>query len=59
MDSMNILTNDHEQEQLTCAGCVYLDEDCAPCANCIRSRKYADYYRQAPEKGLIRIPKSL
>lgn len=29
-----------------CAGCVYLDKECAPCANCVRSVKHADYYRR-------------
>ena len=34
---------------LTCTGCQYLDEQCAPCASCIRAQKYADYYRdEAP-----------
>lgn len=28
-----------------CVGCVYLDRDCAPCANCVRSVKHTDYYR--------------
>lgn len=32
-------------EPLTCAGCYYLDEQCAPCAYCIRFVGYADYYR--------------
>lgn len=36
-------------EPLTCAGCYYLDEQCAPCAYCIRSAGYADYYRRPPE----------
>ena len=36
-------------EPLTCAGCYYLDEQCAPCAYCRRSTGYADYYRCPPE----------
>lgn len=36
--------------QLTgCHGCYYLDEQCAPCAYCIRSAGYADYFRRPPE----------
>ena len=38
-------------EPLTCAGCYYLDRDPAPCAYCIRSAGYADYYRRPPEEG--------
>ena len=38
-----------QNEPLTCAGCYYLDEQCAPCAYCIRSAGYADYYRRPPE----------
>ena len=34
-----------KNEPLTCTGCCYLDEQCAPCASCIRAQKYADYYR--------------
>lgn len=34
---------------LNCTGCRYLDEQCAPCASCVRAQKYADYYRcEAP-----------
>lgn len=29
-----------------CAGCVYLDKECAPCANRVRSVKHDDYYRR-------------
>lgn len=36
-------------ESLTCAGCYHLDKQCAPCAYCIRSAGYADYYRRPPE----------
>lgn len=32
-----------------CYGCYYLDEQCAPCAYCIRGAGYADYYRRPPE----------
>lgn len=32
-----------------CRGCYYLDEQCAPCAYCIRSVGYADYFRRPPE----------
>lgn len=38
-----------QNEPLTCAGCYYLDEQCAPCAYCRRSAGYADYYRRPPE----------
>lgn len=38
-----------QNEPLTCAGCYYRDEQCAPCAYCIRSAGYADYYRCQPE----------
>lgn len=34
----------------TCTGCQYIDEQCAPCASCIRAKKYADYYRRPPER---------
>lgn len=37
------------KEPLTCTGCQYLDEQCAPCASCIRARRYKDYYRRQPE----------
>ena len=36
-------------EPLTCAGCYYLDGQCAPCAHCRRAAGYADYYRRLPE----------
>lgn len=36
-------------EPLTCAGCYYLDGQCAPCAYCRRSAGYADYFRRPPE----------
>ena len=36
-------------EPLSCVGCDYLDEQCAPCAHCIRARRYADYYHRPPE----------
>lgn len=32
-----------------CHGCYYLDEQCAPCAYCIRGAGYADYFRRPPE----------
>lgn len=38
-----------QNELLTCAGCYYLDEQCAPCAYCRRAAGYADYYRRPPE----------
>lgn len=38
-----------QNEPLTCAGCDYLDEECSPCAHCIRAAGYADYYRRPPE----------
>lgn len=41
-----------QNEPLTCAGCYYLDEQCAPCAYCIRSAGYADYYRRPPEEEI-------
>lgn len=39
-------------EPLTCAGCYYLDGQCAPCAHCRRAAGYADYYRRLPEGEL-------
>ena len=36
-------------EPLTCEGCYYIDEQCAPCAHCMRAKGYADYYRRPPE----------
>lgn len=41
---------DTEAEPLTCTGCCYLDEQCVPCAHCIRAAGYADYYRRPPER---------
>ena len=38
-----------QNEPLNCTGCQYLDEQCAPCASCIRARRYKDYYRRPPE----------
>ena len=38
------------QNELTCVGCCYIDEQCAPCASCIRAQKYADYYCCSPDK---------
>ena len=38
-----------QNEPLTCAGCYYLDGQCAPCAHCRRAAGYADYYRRPPE----------
>ena len=32
-------------ESINCAGCDYLDRECVPCAQCIRAKGYADYYR--------------
>ena len=49
MVNTNNSVNDQKENDLNCAGCIYLDEECAPCADCIRSQKYADYYRQVPE----------
>ena len=37
-------------EPLSCVGCDYLDEQCAPCAHCVRARGYEDYYRRPPER---------
>lgn len=34
-----------QNELLTCAGCDYLDKECAPCAYCLRANGYPDYYR--------------
>ena len=39
-----------QNELLTCAGCDYLDKECAPCAYCLRAKGYADYYRRPPER---------
>ena len=39
-------------EPLTCAGCYYLDGQCAPCDHCRRAAGYADYYRRLPEGEL-------
>lgn len=44
------LTMNDINEPLTCTGCQYLDEQCAPCASCIRAQKYADYYHRPPER---------
>lgn len=33
-----------EKKPLTCAGCIYLDQMPAPCANCVRAKITADYY---------------
>lgn len=49
----NNSVNDQKENDLNCAGCIYLDEECAPCASCVRSRKYADYYRQASENDWL------
>lgn len=40
-----------KKEPLCCTECFYLEEDCAPCAHCIRAAGYADYYRRKPEEG--------
>lgn len=53
LDNTNNSINDQKENDLNCAGCIYLDEECAPCASCVRSVKYADYYRQAPEKDWL------
>lgn len=42
-------THGETGQQLKCTGCFYLDEDCAPCAHCIRAADYADYYRPVQE----------
>lgn len=34
---------------LSCAGCDYLDRDNVPCAHCVRSAGYADYYKKMDE----------
>lgn len=44
-------------EPLTCAGCYYLDGQCAPCAHCRRAAGYADYYRRPPEGEGVRMKK--
>ncbi len=49
-DGYRLEKEDAETEPLTCTGCCYLDEQCAPCASCIRAQKYADYYRRSPER---------
>lgn len=36
-------------EPLTCDGCVYLEQDSAPCAYCTRMKREVDYYR--PPEG--------
>lgn len=46
-EAINAITPPNEP--LTCAGCYYLDEQCAPCSYCRRSAGYADYYRRPPE----------
>lgn len=48
-DGYRLEKEDAETEPLTCTGCCYLDEQCAPCASCIRAQKYADYYRRSPD----------
>ena len=47
VEKMPTLTPPNEPP--SCVGCDYLDEQCAPCAHCIRARRYADYYRRPPE----------
>ena len=42
-----------QNEPLTCAGCFYLDEQCVPCAHCIRAAGYADYYRLAAIEDIL------
>ena len=39
-----------QNEPLRCTGCYYLNEQCVPCAHCIRAAGYADYYRRPPER---------
>ena len=36
-------------EPLTCDGCLYIDQEVAPCAGCVRAKKTMDYYRRPPE----------
>lgn len=48
-DENQIPTLTQPNEPLTCAGCYYLDGQCAPCAYCRRAAGYADYYRRPPE----------
>lgn len=43
-------TGIQQNEPLTCNGCRYIDEQCAPCTSCIRAQKYADYYCHPPER---------
>ena len=47
--NMAIAALSQPNDPLTCAGCYYLDEQCAPCAHCMRANGYADYYRRPPE----------
>lgn len=35
---------------LSCAGCMYLNEDVTPCSHCIRSESNMDYYRRKHDK---------
>lgn len=37
-------------ETLTCEGCVYLEQDTAPCAYCVRMKQEKDYYRRAKDE---------
>lgn len=43
------ITVDSPNEPLTCEGCYYIDEQCAPCAHCMRAKGYTDYYLRLPE----------
>ena len=47
LDDMPTLTPSNEP--LTCDGCVYLEQDSAPCAYCTRMKREVDYYR--PPEG--------
>ena len=37
-------------ETLTCEGCVYLEQDTAPCAYCVRMKQEKDYYRRVKDE---------
>ncbi len=37
------------REELSCAGCDYLDRENVPCAHCVRAAGYADYYKPMAE----------
>lgn len=47
IDHMPTLTQPNEP--LTCCGCMYLEQDTAPCAYCARMKREVDYY--CPQEG--------